>query len=217
MIFPWVFHGFWISSFISMGFCDMTFPLLDLVNILSDFVHPEGCAKAGVCGKLTTAKLVWTLKLIYMREILSIGELWAVILCQNRVPLIPPWIVINFFIKINYLGVYTIFNHTQVVQVSNMSMAKSCWTPNFLVSENGIRFWTAATNFVCRQILHLIAPLFVFFNEVWENQLVNSSQAGPYIVDCGGKNGNFVWIEFPGKGRSINIATVEVEKAWTIN
>ena len=95
-------------------------------------------------------------------EILSIGELWAVILCQNRVPLIPPWIVINFFIKINYLGVYTIFNHTQVVQVSNMSMAKSCWTPNFLVSENGIRFWTAATNFVCRQILHLIAPLFVF-------------------------------------------------------
>mmetsp|Transcript_41666 Transcript_41666/g.66061 ORF Transcript_41666/g.66061 Transcript_41666/m.66061 type:complete len:662 (-) Transcript_41666:85-2070(-) len=44
-------------------------------------------------------------------------------------------------------------------------------------------------------------------------KLTAAKLAGPYIVDCGGKNGNFVWIEFPGKGRSINIATVEVEKS----
>ena len=42
-------------------------------------------------------------------------------------------------------------------------------------------------------------------------------QAGPYIVDCGGKNANFVWIEFPGKDRLINVATVEVEKAHGLN
>lgn len=39
------------------------------------------------------------------------------------------------------------------------------------------------------------------------------SQAGPYVVDCGGKHGKYVWIELPGKDRSINVATVEVEKA----
>jgi len=48
---------------------------------------------------------------------------------------------------------------------------------------------------------------------VFCGKLTTAKLAGPYIVDCGGKNGNFVWIEFPGKGRSINIATVEVEKS----
>eukprot|EP00438_Fugacium_kawagutii_P007478 Skav230103 [mRNA] locus=scaffold283:129489:136273:- [translate_table: standard] len=38
-------------------------------------------------------------------------------------------------------------------------------------------------------------------------------QAGPYVVDCGGKHGKYVWIELPGKDRSINVATVEVEKS----
>ena len=39
------------------------------------------------------------------------------------------------------------------------------------------------------------------------------AEMGPYIVDCGGKEGKFVWLQFPGSGRRIEIGEVEVEKA----
>jgi len=38
-------------------------------------------------------------------------------------------------------------------------------------------------------------------------------QAGPYVVDCGGKPGSYAWIEFPGNRRTFTLATMEVEQS----
>jgi len=43
--------------------------------------------------------------------------------------------------------------------------------------------------------------------------LTETQKTAPYIVDCGGKDGKYVWIALPGAKRQINIGLVEVQKA----